>query len=390
MTHPLAYGAYGERVAPTDVARTSYAGELVERDTGHYLLGHRPYSPILRRFLAPDPESPFNHGGFNRYAYCSGDPVSRIDPTGDAWTDWLASGLMLGLTIVGSVLSAGALAAPLTAATSAGMAAAAGGAGVAGSVAAAAATPGVVAASIAAAMDVYSTVAAVGSIASMATHNQQASTIFGWVSLGTGIASGAGAVTAAKQISRGSAGVSATRGAATAMPGARRASTATTAQAAVSVVRATAPVLTSAASSRLGTRRSTRSLVARDTTSNLAQTRRALADLKADGAEQTTLLFGTRGSREAFGNPHARRRQSREALYRADTLRVTQTGASAGVKVDAVDMNTATKEQTRRRLSEDGVHVAVTGHGMVDQTALTALNIPDTVSDHLVPVRAGP
>jgi RHS repeat-associated protein len=390
MTHLLAYGAYGERGASTYVARTSYAGELVERDTGYYPLGHRPYSPILRRFLAPDPESPFNRGGFNRYAYCSGDPVSRIDPTGNAWTDWLASGLMLGLTVVGSVLSAGALAAPLAAATSAGVAAAAGGAGVAGSVAAAAATPGVVAASIAAAMDVYSTVAAVGSIASMATHNQQANAIFGWISMGTGIASGASAITAAKQISRGSAGVSATRGAATAMPGGRRPSTATTTQSALSVVRATAPVLTSAASSRIDPRRSTRSLVARDTTNSLAQMKRTLAGLKADGAEQTTLLFGPRSSREAFSNPHGKRRQPREPLYRADIQRVAQVGASAGVKVEAVDMNTATKDQARRRLSEDGVHVVVTGHGMVEQATLTALNMPDTISDHLVPVRAGP
>jgi RHS repeat-associated protein len=390
MTRAHAYGSYGETVASLHVARVAFAGEVTERETGWYLLGNRLYSPVLRRFLAPDPESPFSNGGFNRYIYCSGDPVNRIDPTGNAWTDWLASGLMLGLTVVGSVLSAGALTAPLAAATSAGMTAAAAGAGVAGSVAAAVATPGVVAASIAATMDVYSTVAAVGSIASMATHNQQASTIFGWISMGTGIASGASAVTAAKQISSTSTKAFATRGAASATSGTRRASNTATAQTTVSAVRATAPVLASSASSRTDTRGSTRGLVTRDATTSLPQMKQALAGLKADGANQTTLLFGTRGSREAFRNPHGKRRQPREGLFRADTQRVAQAGASAGVKVDAIDMNLATKEQLRRRLSEDGIHVAVSGHGLVDPVTLTSLNMPDTVSDYLLPVRASP
>ena len=390
MTRAHTYGAYGQTVDSLHMARVAFAGEVTERGTGWYLLGNRLYSPALRRFLAPDPESPFGDGGFNRFVYCSGDPVNRIDPTGNAWTDWLMSGLMLGLTVVGSVLSAGALTAPLAAATSAGMTAAAAGAGVAGSVAAAAATPGIVAASIAAAMDVYSTVAAVGSIASMATHNQQASTIFGWISMGTGIASGAAAVTAAKQVSSASTKAFATRGAASATSGARRASNTTPTRASVSAVRATAPVLASSASSRTDTRGSTRALVARDTTTSLPQVKQAVAGLKADGANQTTLVFGTRGSRETLRNPHGKRRQPREGLYRADTRRVTQAGASAGVKVDAVDASLATREQLRRRLAEDGIYVAVGGHGLVDAATLTSLNMPDTVSDFLLPVRAAP
>jgi len=390
MTRTHTYAAYGQAVDSLHMARVAFAGEVTERGTGWYLLGNRLYSPVLRRFLAPDPESPFSDGGFNRYVYCSGDPVNRIDPTGNAWTDWLMSGLMLGLTVVGSVLSAGALTAPLAAATSAGMAAAATGAGVAGSVTAAAATPGVVAASIAAAMDVYSTVAAVGSIASMATHNQQASTIFGWIAMGTGIASGAGAFTAAKQISSASTKAFATRGAASATSGARRASTTATAQAAVSAVRATAPVLASSASSRTDTRGSTRGLVARDATTRLPQVKQALAGLKADGANRTTLLLGARDTREALRNPHGRTRQPSEGLFRAETQRVVQAGESAGVKVDAVDTSLATREQLRRRLSEDGIYVAVSGHGLVDAAMLTSLNMPDTVSDYLLPVRAAP
>ena len=40
------------------------------------------YRPVLRRFLAPDADSPFGEGGLNTYAYCAGDPVNRVDPSG--------------------------------------------------------------------------------------------------------------------------------------------------------------------------------------------------------------------------------------------------------------------------------------------------------------------
>jgi len=88
---PRAYGAYGE--GPTlDLARTAYAGEVLEHDSGWYLLGERPYAPLQRRFLATDPTSPFGGGGFNRYAYCVGDPINRVDPTGSVSIRWWAGG----------------------------------------------------------------------------------------------------------------------------------------------------------------------------------------------------------------------------------------------------------------------------------------------------------
>lgn len=80
------YDAYG---APTGKGstRSAYTGQVVEKDTGWYLLGERPYNPIFRRFLAPDALSPFGDGGLNRYTYCGGDPINRIDPNGQAWRD---------------------------------------------------------------------------------------------------------------------------------------------------------------------------------------------------------------------------------------------------------------------------------------------------------------
>lgn len=82
------YDAYG---APTGKGstRSAYTGQIAEKDTGWYLLGERPYNPILRRFLAPDALSPFGDGGLNRYAYCGGDPINRIDPDGQAWRDMI-------------------------------------------------------------------------------------------------------------------------------------------------------------------------------------------------------------------------------------------------------------------------------------------------------------
>ncbi|MDR0279666.1 MAG: RHS repeat-associated core domain-containing protein [Paucimonas sp.] len=64
--------------------RQGFNGELPEPVTGHYLLGngYRAYSPVLMIFLQPDSWSPFGAGGINAYAYCEGDTVNAVDPTG--------------------------------------------------------------------------------------------------------------------------------------------------------------------------------------------------------------------------------------------------------------------------------------------------------------------
>lgn len=82
------YSAYGELSGVSGGSRTAYAGQVVEASVGWYLLGNRPYSTLLRRFLAPDPLSPFGEGGLNRHAYCNGDPINHIDPSGHAKRPW--------------------------------------------------------------------------------------------------------------------------------------------------------------------------------------------------------------------------------------------------------------------------------------------------------------
>ncbi|SDJ51036.1 RHS repeat-associated core domain-containing protein [Pseudomonas abietaniphila] len=73
-----------------------FNGERRESVTGHYLLGagYRAFNPVLMRFNSPDNLSPLGEGGLNPYAYCLGDPVNRIDPSGHlSWQSSLGLGL---------------------------------------------------------------------------------------------------------------------------------------------------------------------------------------------------------------------------------------------------------------------------------------------------------
>ncbi|WP_371870291.1 MULTISPECIES: RHS repeat-associated core domain-containing protein [Pseudomonas] len=81
----LAYSVYGY-VEQRKSGLLWFNGQFLERGVQGYLLGngYRLYSPVLMRFLSPDSFSPFAEGGCNAYAYCNGDPVNKIDPTGRA------------------------------------------------------------------------------------------------------------------------------------------------------------------------------------------------------------------------------------------------------------------------------------------------------------------
>ena len=84
-TYSLAYNPYGHH--PADSGITSllgFNGEHRDPATGHYLLGngYRAFNSVLMRFNSPDSLSPFGEGGINVYAYCEGDPVNLVDPSG--------------------------------------------------------------------------------------------------------------------------------------------------------------------------------------------------------------------------------------------------------------------------------------------------------------------
>ena len=79
---PVTFSVYGY---PANAHRLpGFNGERYDPLTGYYLLGngYRAFNPVLMRFNSPDSWSPFGKGGINAYAYCEGDPVNRVDPTG--------------------------------------------------------------------------------------------------------------------------------------------------------------------------------------------------------------------------------------------------------------------------------------------------------------------
>jgi RHS repeat-associated protein len=85
ISQPQSYAPYGHRPTTDGLLHVlGFNGERPDPVTGHYLLGqgHRSYNPILMRFNSPDTLSPFDEGGINSYAYCSGDPINYIDPSG--------------------------------------------------------------------------------------------------------------------------------------------------------------------------------------------------------------------------------------------------------------------------------------------------------------------
>ncbi|MDH0729347.1 RHS repeat-associated core domain-containing protein [Pseudomonas sichuanensis] len=80
----LAYTAYGQLPDLARIGLLGFTGQMLQRDLQGYLLGngHRLYNPQLMRFVCPDTLSPFGEGGVNTYAYCEGDPVNNVDPSG--------------------------------------------------------------------------------------------------------------------------------------------------------------------------------------------------------------------------------------------------------------------------------------------------------------------
>ncbi|RON52336.1 hypothetical protein BK666_02905 [Pseudomonas frederiksbergensis] len=180
----------------TAKSQLGFAGELRDQATGLYHPGsYRPYDPTLMLFLAPDSASPFGNGGLNRYAYCGGDPVNRIDPDGHSMWSWIGAvvGIVAGLIATVATLNplaGAAVAAALGAAVAGGTVSAA---VVAGLVTGAAVAIATTAVGIAAVTGLALETASMGTGAAIpileATGNEKAASILGRVSMGTGVAS---------------------------------------------------------------------------------------------------------------------------------------------------------------------------------------------------------
>jgi RHS repeat-associated protein len=77
-----AYTSFGDVTGTgLDWMPLGFAGGIFDVDTRLLRFGARDYSPSIGRWLTKDPER-FRAHGANLYAYCSGDPVNRTDPSG--------------------------------------------------------------------------------------------------------------------------------------------------------------------------------------------------------------------------------------------------------------------------------------------------------------------
>ena len=101
------YDAYGKRSSLTSAGTVPVPEGVTLRDgfTGkddqspdfglaYADFGARQYSPALRRWLVPDPLSE-KYYGISPYAYCGGDPVTRIDTDGQVWDTIIDVGSLL-------------------------------------------------------------------------------------------------------------------------------------------------------------------------------------------------------------------------------------------------------------------------------------------------------
>ena len=69
-----------------------YRGYYYDTETDLYFLQTRYYDPEIGRFISQDDVSyldPESINGLNLYAYCSNNPVMRVDPNGNDWWHWL-------------------------------------------------------------------------------------------------------------------------------------------------------------------------------------------------------------------------------------------------------------------------------------------------------------
>ncbi|MBE0416221.1 MAG: RHS repeat-associated core domain-containing protein [Coriobacteriia bacterium] len=79
-----------------------YAGYAYDAHSATYYLSARHYDPATMRFLTKD--SARDDGEESAYQYCAGDPVGRVDPTGEVAIALPALGIMVVGTVVAAYL----------------------------------------------------------------------------------------------------------------------------------------------------------------------------------------------------------------------------------------------------------------------------------------------
>jgi RHS repeat-associated protein len=356
------YGAYGERAGSSDHSSSAFSGEVPEASTGWYVLGERLYSPTLRRFIGPDRASPFERGGVNRYAYCGGDPISRVDPSGNTWLRWL--GTSQGLT---------------------------GSPGAARTVTAgnqnseASAFPGMLNSTAAAVADTLSITAAIDSVALATSARPKAEGLFGRVAMSTGTTSGGSALPAARKgppqtrfLGRHNADARSPAG--QAKP-ARQVTVLTGNQIPAERLTTTRPSgrrrLTRNWTDLAHTRNSETSIIAADTTIKGSHLIEVLDLVKQAGINKVNVYTGGHGDEHGL---NWNRRGDRypdlaDSTFAAQDAALQMQARKRGVKLNLINLNDITLSQFEKRLAEDGVHIIAHCFGVADPAVMNALNL---------------
>lgn len=108
-TNTYNYNAYGEQTDLKDGGAVvsidgsfdirdnpyKYSGYYIDEESGMYYLQARYYSPEIMRFISWD-----TYDVSNRYAYCEGNPISKVDPNGH-----MSQGAAMGITSAVDVAS---------------------------------------------------------------------------------------------------------------------------------------------------------------------------------------------------------------------------------------------------------------------------------------------
>lgn len=365
------YGAYGNNAGTLGRARTAYAGEVNETDIGWYMLGERLYSCTLRRFIAPDRLSPFDRGGINRYAYCGGDPMNRVDPSGRTWLRWLAASQ--GLT--------GNPGASRHVATDS------------GNEGASTATPGMVNSTAAAIVDTVSITAAIGSAASTASTRPKAEGLFGWLAMGSTSASSAlpaartgppQARFVSQQVERVKpmAGKKSPVGNVTLLidhqvPGGRLKFTR------AGNVRLRMNWMNIAHSSN-----SESSIIAADTTIKGQQLAEVMRLLAQAGVRKANVYTGGHGNPLGDNWNHLGNRYPGMAVskFAAEDAAFQLQARKLGVKLNLINLTDINLSEFERRLAQDGVHIIAHCFGVADPAVMKALNLSHVFTYDLTPV----
>ena len=85
-----------------------YRSYYYDVETGLYYLNSRYYNPEIGRFINADDISILSEGkdffnGLNLYAYCSNNPISNTDTSGEKWWEWLIIALVAVVVVVATV-----------------------------------------------------------------------------------------------------------------------------------------------------------------------------------------------------------------------------------------------------------------------------------------------